>query len=146
MSHVAPEYISMGHISEKIDVFGYGVMLLELITGQRAFDPAQHANGEDVMLLDWVKGLLTEVKWEMLVDSDLQGNYIEDEEEQLIQVALLWTQSSPTGRPKMSEVVRDLAKRWKEWQNEEMLGVDPIPRPSRFHIHSQHCLQGIVRS
>ncbi|XP_048233982.1 BRASSINOSTEROID INSENSITIVE 1-associated receptor kinase 1 isoform X2 [Ricinus communis] len=125
IGHIAPEYLSTGKSSEKTDVFGYGVMLLELITGQRAFDLARLANDDDVMLLDWVKGLLKDKKLETLVDADLQGNYIDDEVEQLIQVALLCTQSSPMERPKMSEVVRmlegdGLAERWEEWQKEEM--------------------------
>lgn len=72
-----------------------------------------------------VKELLKQKKLETLVDADLQGNYIEDEVEQLIQVALLCTQSSPMERPKMSDVVRmlegdGLAERWEEWQKEEM--------------------------
>ncbi|KAL1534315.1 BRASSINOSTEROID INSENSITIVE 1-associated receptor kinase 1 [Salvia divinorum] len=125
IGHIAPEYLSTGKSSEKTDVFGYGVMLLELITGQRAFDLARLANDDDVMLLDWVKGLLQEKKLETLVDGDLEGNYIDEEVEQLIQVALLCTQGSPTERPKMSDVVRmlegdGLAERWEEWQKEEM--------------------------
>ncbi|GER47171.1 BRI1-associated receptor kinase [Striga asiatica] len=125
IGHIAPEYLSTGKSSEKTDVFGYGVMLLELITGQRAFDLARLASDDDVMLLDWVKGLLKEKKLETLVDADLQGNFIEGEVEQLLQVALLCTQSSPTERPKMSEVVRmlegdGLAERWEEWQREEI--------------------------
>ena len=73
-----------------------------------------------------VKGLLREKKLETLVDADLDGNYIDDEVEQLIQVALLCTQGTPLERPKMSEVVRmlegdGLAERWEEWQEEEML-------------------------
>ncbi|XP_021886956.1 BRASSINOSTEROID INSENSITIVE 1-associated receptor kinase 1, partial [Carica papaya] len=108
IGHIAPEYLSTGKSSEKTDVFGYGVMLLELITGQRAFDLARLANDDDVMLLDWVKGLLKDKKLETLVDHDLQGNYDEHEVEQLIQVALLCTQGSPMERPKMSEVVRML--------------------------------------
>ncbi|KAL9308251.1 putative protein kinase RLK-Pelle-LRR-II family [Arabidopsis thaliana] len=126
IGHIAPEYLSTGKSSEKTDVFGYGIMLLELITGQRAFDLARLANDDDVMLLDWVKGLLKEKKLEMLVDPDLQGNYTEAEVEQLIQVALLCTQSSPMERPKMSEVVRmlegdGLAEKWDEWQKVEVL-------------------------
>ncbi|CAI9786209.1 unnamed protein product [Fraxinus pennsylvanica] len=125
IGHIAPEYLSTGKSSEKTDVFGYGVMLLELITGQRAFDLARLANDDDVMLLDWVKELLKQKKLETLVDADLQGNYIDEEVEQLIQVALLGTQSSPMERPKMSDVVRmlegdGLAERWEEWQKEEM--------------------------
>ncbi|XP_058771762.1 BRASSINOSTEROID INSENSITIVE 1-associated receptor kinase 1-like [Vicia villosa] len=48
IGHISPEYLSTGKISEKTDVFGYGVMLLELITGQRAFDLAKLANDDDV--------------------------------------------------------------------------------------------------
>ncbi|KAL7199883.1 hypothetical protein ACSBR2_022068 [Camellia fascicularis] len=125
IGHIAPEYLSTGKSSEKTDVFGYGVMLLELITGQRAFDLARLANDDDVMLLDWVKGLLKEKKLEMLVDADMQGNYIDEEVEQLIEVALLCTQGAPLERPKMSDVVRmlegdGLAERWEEWQKEEI--------------------------
>ncbi|XP_049401273.1 BRASSINOSTEROID INSENSITIVE 1-associated receptor kinase 1-like [Solanum stenotomum] len=137
IGHIAPEYLSTGKSSEKTDVFGYGVMLLELITGQRAFDLARLANDDDVMLLDWVKGLLKDKKYETLVDADLQGNYNEEEVEQLIQVALLCTQSTPTERPKMSEVVRmlegdGLTERWEEWQKEEMF------RQDFNHVHHHH--------
>ncbi|KAL9682254.1 hypothetical protein QQ045_014049 [Rhodiola kirilowii] len=126
IGHIAPEYLSTGKSSEKTDVFGYGVMLLELITGQRAFDLARLANDDDVMLLDWVKGLLKDKRLETLVDADMQGNYDDDEVEQLIQVALLCTQGTPTERPKMSDVVRmlegdGLAEKWEEWQKEETL-------------------------
>ncbi|KAL7176059.1 hypothetical protein ACSBR2_029602 [Camellia fascicularis] len=136
IGHIAPEYLSTGKSSEKTDVFGYGIMLLELITGQRAFDLARLANDDDVMLLDWVKGLLKEKKLEMLVDPDLQNNYVESEVEQLIQVALLCTQGSPMERPKMSEVVRmlegdGLAEKWDEWQKVEVLRqeVELAPHP-----------------
>ncbi|KAL9340502.1 hypothetical protein Peur_066721 [Populus x canadensis] len=136
IGHIAPEYLSTGKSSEKTDVFGYGIMLLELITGQRAFDLARLANDDDVMLLDWVKALLKEKKLEMLVDPDLQNNYVDSEVEQLIQVALLCTQSSPMERPKMSEVVRmlegdGLAERWEEWQKVEVVHQDIDLAPTR---------------
>nr|KAJ0185354.1 hypothetical protein LSAT_V11C900503130 [Lactuca sativa] len=55
IGHIAPEYLASGRASERTDVYGYGVMLLELITGQRAFDLARLAHyNEEVMLLDWV--------------------------------------------------------------------------------------------
>ncbi|XP_050206239.1 LRR receptor kinase BAK1-like [Mercurialis annua] len=136
IGHIAPEYLSTGKSSEKTDVFGYGIMLLELITGQRAFDLARLANDDDVMLLDWVKALLKEKKLEMLVDPDLQTNYVDTEVEQLIQVALLCTQSSPMERPKMAEVVRmlegdGLAERWEEWQKVEVVRQENDLAPSR---------------
>ncbi|CAL5329641.1 unnamed protein product [Camellia sinensis] len=60
-----------------------------------------------------------------LVDANMQGNYVEDEVEQLIHVALLCMLSYLMEHPKMSEVVSmlegdGLAERWEEWQNEEM--------------------------
>ncbi|KAL9255817.1 BRASSINOSTEROID INSENSITIVE 1-associated receptor kinase 1-like protein, partial [Drosera capensis] len=96
----APEYLSTGKCSEKTDVFGYGVELLELITGQRAFDLARLTHDDDAMLLDWVKGQ----RLETLVDAEMQGQYVEHEVEKLIQIALLCTQDSPKKRPKMAEV------------------------------------------
>ncbi|KAH0460335.1 hypothetical protein IEQ34_010998 [Dendrobium chrysotoxum] len=136
IGHIAPEYLSTGKSSEKTDVFGYGIMLLELITGQRAFDLARLANDDDVMLLDWVKGLLKEKRLEMLVDPDLQSNYVEAEVESLIQVALLCTQGSPMDRPKMSEVVRmlegdGLVERWEEWQKVEVFRQEVELAPHR---------------
>ena len=76
-----------------------------------------------------MKGLLKDKKLETLVDADLQGQYNEEEVEQLIQVALLCTQGSPMERPKMSEVVRmlegdGLAEKWEQWQQEEMFRQD----------------------
>ncbi|XP_054802847.1 BRASSINOSTEROID INSENSITIVE 1-associated receptor kinase 1-like [Prosopis cineraria] len=138
IGHIAPEYLSTGKSSEKTDVFGYGVMLLELITGQRAFNLARLACDDDVMLLDWVKGLLKDKRLETLVDDDLEGEYKEQEVEQLIQVALLCTQSSAMERPKMSEVVRmlegdGLAEKWDQWQLDEMYRRDHqtlLPNPN----------------
>ncbi|KAL6297385.1 hypothetical protein ACE6H2_005527 [Prunus campanulata] len=137
MGHIAPEYLSTGKSSEKTDVFGYGVMLLELVTGKTASHLAQLAYDAKVSLFDWVKGLMKDRRWEALVDANLEEDYIIDEVEQLIQLALLCTQGSPGERPEMSEVVRmlegdGLAERWEEWQKEEMFRQDfnPIQHPS----------------
>ncbi|XP_077245294.1 uncharacterized protein LOC143885154 [Tasmannia lanceolata] len=108
IGHIAPEYLSTGKCSEKTDVFGYGIFLLELITGQRAFDLARLANDGDVMLLDWVKEFCKMRKLDMLVDPDLHNNYWDAKVEQLIQIALLCTQASPKDRPRMFEVMKFL--------------------------------------
>nr|ABK25941.1 unknown [Picea sitchensis] len=136
IGHIAPEYLSTGKSSEKTDVFAYGIMLLEIITGQRAFDLARLASDDDIMLLDWVKGMLRERRLDRLVDPELQSNYEETEVEELIQVALLCTQNSPMERPKMADVVRmlegdGLAERWDEWQKVEVMrntDQDHVPR------------------
>jgi somatic embryogenesis receptor kinase 1 len=101
-----------------------------------------------------VKGLLRERKIDMLVDPDLKSNYETHEVEQLIQVALLCTQSSPMDRPKMSEVVRmlegdGLAERWEEWQKVEVVRsqeVDLIPHRSDWIVDSVDNLHAVELS
>lgn len=53
VGHIAPEYLCTGQSSEKTDVFGFGILLLELVTGQKALDFGRQANQKGVML-DWV--------------------------------------------------------------------------------------------
>ncbi|KAB2055753.1 hypothetical protein F383_15434 [Gossypium arboreum] len=125
MGHIAPEYLSTGKSSERTDVFGYGIMLLELVTGQRAIDFSRLEEEDDVLLLDHVKKLEREKKLDAIVDRNLNKNYNIEEVEAMIQVALLCTQASPEERPAMSEVVRmlegeGLAERWEEWQHVEV--------------------------
>lgn len=57
MGHIAPEYLSTGKSSGRTDVFGYGIMLLELVTGQRAIDFSRLEEEDDVLLLDHVRSL-----------------------------------------------------------------------------------------
>ncbi|XP_019459678.1 PREDICTED: probable LRR receptor-like serine/threonine-protein kinase At5g10290 [Lupinus angustifolius] len=125
MGHIAPEYLSTGKSSERTDVFGYGIMLLEIVTGQRAIDFSRLEEEDDVLLLDHVKKLEREKKLDAIVDRNLIKNYNMQEVEMMIQVALLCTQGTPEDRPLMSEVVRmlegeGLAERWEEWQHVEV--------------------------
>ncbi|XP_047307993.1 probable LRR receptor-like serine/threonine-protein kinase At5g45780 [Impatiens glandulifera] len=107
VGHIAPEYLSTGQSSEKTDVFGFGILLLELITGQKALD-AGNGQVQKGMILDWVRTLFEEKRLEVIVDRDLRGCFSTEELEKTVQVALLCTKSSPNLRPKMSEVLRIL--------------------------------------
>ncbi|KAL2951220.1 hypothetical protein AAZX31_19G035300 [Glycine max] len=129
VGHIAPEYLSTGQSSEKTDVFGFGILLLELITGQRALEFGKAANQKGAML-DWVRKLHQEKKLELLVDKDLKTNYDRIELEEIVQVALLCTQYLPGHRPKMSEVVRmlegdGLAEKWEASQSADTTKCKP---------------------
>ncbi|KAL4353173.1 hypothetical protein GQ457_06G026430 [Hibiscus cannabinus] len=129
VGHIAPEYLSTGQSSDKTDVFGFGILLLELITGQRALEFGKAANQKGAML-DWVRKIHQEKKLEVLVDKDLKNNYDRIELEEMVQVALLCTQYLPGHRPKMSEVVRmlegdGLAERWEASQRTESTKCKP---------------------
>ncbi|TKW13666.2 hypothetical protein SEVIR_5G117600v4 [Setaria viridis] len=121
VGHIAPEYLSTGQSSEKTDVFGFGVLLVELITGQKALDFGRVANQKGGVL-DWVSKLHQEKQLSMMVDKDLGSNYDRVELEEMVQVALLCTQYYPSHRPRMSEVIRmlegdGLAEKWEASQN-----------------------------
>ncbi|KAL8137790.1 hypothetical protein V2J09_003791 [Rumex salicifolius] len=123
IGHIAPEYLSTGQSSEKTDVFGFGILLLELITGQKAMDFGRAADEKGVML-DWVKKLHHEGRLNQLIDRDLRNNFDRIELEEMVQVALLCTHFSPSHRPRMSEVLRmlegdGLAERWEASQGTE---------------------------
>ncbi|KAG6721417.1 hypothetical protein I3842_03G110600 [Carya illinoinensis] len=123
MGHIAPEYLHTGKSSEKTDVFGYGITLLELVTGQRAVDLSRLEEEEDVLLLDHIKKLQRENRLDDIVDGNLK-TYDPKEVGTLVQVAFLCTQSSPEDRPTMAEVVQmlqgvGLADRWAEWEQLE---------------------------
>ncbi|OWM65861.1 probable LRR receptor-like serine/threonine-protein kinase At2g23950 [Punica granatum] len=116
VGHIAPEYLSTGQSSEKTDVFGFGILLLELITGMRALEFGKSVNQKGAML-EWAKQIQQEKKLEVLVDRELGSNYDRIEVGEMLQVALLCTQYLPAHRPKMSEVVRmlegdGLAEKW----------------------------------
>ncbi|KAM3209311.1 hypothetical protein ACQJBY_063786 [Aegilops geniculata] len=120
VGHIAPEYLSTGQSSEKTDVFGFGILLLELITGQTALEFGKASNQKGAML-DWVKKMHQEKKLDVLVDKGLRSSYDRIELEEMVQVALLCTQYLPGHRPRMSEVVRmlegdGLAERWQASQ------------------------------
>ncbi|KAK3012721.1 hypothetical protein RJ639_008795 [Escallonia herrerae] len=121
VGHIAPEYLSTGQSSEKTDVFGFGILLLELITGMRALEFGKTVNQKGAML-DWVKKIQQEKKVELLVDRELGSSYDRIEAGEMLQVALLCTKYLPAHRPKMSEVVRmlegdGLAEKWAASHN-----------------------------
>lgn len=151
MGHIAPEYLSTGKSSEKTDVFGYGITLLELVTGQRAIDFSRLEEEEDVLLLDHIKKLLREKRLSDIVDGNMK-TYDPKEVETILQVALLCTQSSPEDRPKMAEVITmlkgvGLAERWAEWEQLEEVRNQQFSLMSRQFMwaedstHDQEAIQ-----
>ncbi|GMH26100.1 hypothetical protein Nepgr_027943 [Nepenthes gracilis] len=132
VGHIAPEYLSTGQSSEKSDVFGFGILLFELITGQKALDFGRGTNRKGVML-DWIKKLHHEGKLNQLVDKDLKNNFDKIELEEMVQAALLCTQFNPSQRPKMSEVLWMLEGDVPVEKCEASLGVETPNAQSAGH-------------
>ncbi|KAI8534010.1 hypothetical protein RHMOL_Rhmol10G0054700 [Rhododendron molle] len=102
IGYLAPEYAMRGHLTEKADVFGFGVVALEVVSGRPNSDTSLEA--EKMYLLDWAWHLHQNNNEVELVDANL-SEFNKEEVKRLIRVALLCTQSSPQMRPSMSRAV-----------------------------------------
>ncbi|CAF1702521.1 unnamed protein product [Brassica napus] len=120
--YMAPEYLNHGQISAKSDVFSFGVVLLEMISGQRN----NSFEGEGIALFAWKRW--AEGRPEVIIDPLLVKNS-SVEIIKLIQTGLLCVQENATNRPTMSSVM--------VWLGSETITI-PLPKAPAFtESHSQ---------
>ncbi|XP_044510994.1 LOW QUALITY PROTEIN: probable serine/threonine-protein kinase PIX13 [Mangifera indica] len=104
--YAAPEYVTTGHLYVKSDVYGFGVMLLEMLTGLRAFD-TERPRGEE-NLVDWMKPTLSGKKLRNIMDARIEGQYSTQAAQQVVQLSRKCLNLDPKHRPSMKEVVEIL--------------------------------------
>ncbi|XP_042401978.1 receptor-like serine/threonine-protein kinase NCRK isoform X1 [Zingiber officinale] len=106
--YFAPEYAIVGKASQKSDVFSFGVVILELITGRRPIFKATN-KGEDSLVI-WATSRLQDSQLVVseLPDAVLRGKFPEEEMQIMAHLARECLQWDPDSRPTMSEVVQIL--------------------------------------
>ncbi|KAJ1421073.1 Tyrosine-protein kinase, active site [Sesbania bispinosa] len=104
--YLAPEYTQSGQITEKADVFSFGVVLLELVTGQKAVD-MNKPKGQQC-LHEWARPLLEGNAIHELVDPGIRNCGVDQEVHRMLQCSSLCIQQDPNLRPRMSQVLRML--------------------------------------
>ncbi|XP_012085195.1 receptor-like serine/threonine-protein kinase ALE2 isoform X2 [Jatropha curcas] len=105
--YVAPEYAMTGHLLVKSDVYSYGVVLLELLSGRKPVDMSQPPGQEN--LVTWARPLLTTREGlEQLLDPSLAGTYDFDDMAKVAAIASMCVHPEVTNRPFMGEVVQAL--------------------------------------
>ncbi|KAH1232867.1 putative LRR receptor-like serine/threonine-protein kinase [Glycine max] len=103
IGYLAPEYAMRGHLTEKVDVFSFGVVLLEIVSGRPNSDSS--LEGDKMYLLEWAWQLHENNNVTDLVDPRLLSDFNDEEVKRIVGISLLCTQTSPILRPSMSRVV-----------------------------------------
>ncbi|GMH05024.1 hypothetical protein Nepgr_006864 [Nepenthes gracilis] len=106
LGYMAPEFACrMVKITEKCDVYGFGALVLEVVTGKR---PVEYMEDDVVVLCDKVREALEEGRVEECVDGRLLGNFPAEEAIPVMKLGLICTSQVPSNRPDMQEVVNIL--------------------------------------
>ena len=112
LGYLAPEYAMWGKASESCDVYSFGILLLELISGKKPIEKLSH--GVKRSILAWAIPLVEDGMVEELVDPKLNGRYDKEELVRVAEVARVCAQKDPENRPTMLEVVNLLKGKTKD--------------------------------
>lgn len=128
LGYMAPEYVVRGKLTEKVDVYSFGVLLIEVVSG-KGKNPVPR-DSRSLLQMVWSlhgNGTLCEA-----VDPVLEGDFQEDEASRLLHIGLLCVQASPELRPSMSKVVKMI----KESQEIPQPTQPPFLSPAIMEINT----------
>lgn len=100
--YLAPEYFMYGKVNDKIDVYAFGVVLLELLSGRKPIS-SNCLKGQESLVI-WAKPILTSGKYAQLLDPQLSADYDCELVERMVLAAALCIRRAPRARPQMSIV------------------------------------------
>ncbi|XP_058188430.1 probable serine/threonine-protein kinase PBL17 [Rhododendron vialii] len=105
--YLAPEYIATGHLTARSDVYGFGVVFLEMLIGRRAVDRSRPSREQK--LVKWARPLLMHKKKLLrILDPRVEGQYSTRTALKVAHLAYQCLSQDPRGRPVMSQVVEIL--------------------------------------
>ncbi|KAK9748390.1 hypothetical protein RND81_02G053800 [Saponaria officinalis] len=126
--YVAPEYANTGMLNERSDVYSFGILLMEIISGRNPVDYSRPPG--EVNLVDWIKQMVSSRNTEGIIDPKLAEKPPSRALKRVLLVALRCVDPNAQKRPKMGHVVH-------------MLEAEEFPfrddrRGGREHAHSDH--------
>ncbi|KAI3686884.1 hypothetical protein L1987_80573 [Smallanthus sonchifolius] len=104
--YLAPEYFMYGKVTDKIDVYAFGVVLLELLSGRKPIS-SEYPKGEESLVI-WAKPILSSAKYSQLLDQNFGNNFDADQMERMALAATLCIRRAPRARPHMTSVLKVL--------------------------------------
>lgn len=125
IGYAAPEYVQTGRLTAKSDVWSFGVVLFELITGRRAVE--RNLPRSEQKLLEWVRPYVSDSKkFHLIVDPRLEGQFCIKSAQKLASLANRCLSKQPKSRPKMSEVVVVLGSIIDELSSQDEVVHEPV--------------------
>nr|GMD00768.1 probable serine/threonine-protein kinase PIX13 [Ipomoea batatas] len=96
-----------GHLYVESDVYGFGVVLLEMLTGLRAFDAQRPSDQQN--LVEWAKPMLSQrKKLKTIMDARMEGQYHNSAALHASELTLRCIDEEPKKRPSMKQVMETL--------------------------------------
>ncbi|KAM6563213.1 hypothetical protein CsatB_023211 [Cannabis sativa] len=123
--YLAPEYFMHGKVSEKIDVYAFGVVLLELLSGRRPIN-SEYPKGQESLVM-WARPILKCGKVSQLLDPDLGGSDFDQKKiERMVMAATLCIRRVPRLRPQISVVLKLLQgdEEVTKWASQQVSGAE----------------------
>ncbi|CAI0455135.1 unnamed protein product [Linum tenue] len=138
IGYMAPEYLVRGQLTEKADVYSFGVLVLEIVSGKRC----NAVIGESNSLLQAVWFYYRTNRLIEAVDSSLDSDFPADEALTVLRIGLLCSQASVSLRPSMGQVIEMLTNRDSEIaapsQPPFMRGTDLMDPDASFRSRSTY--------
>ncbi|OMO56044.1 hypothetical protein COLO4_35819 [Corchorus olitorius] len=139
--YLAPEYFMHGKMSDKIDVYAFGVILLELLSGRKPIDNDSPKGQQSLVM--WAKPILMDSNVSQLLDPQLGSDYDSDQIERMTLAATLCIRRAPITRPQISLILKLLqgdqeVTNWARQQvkaSEEVDVVDGEVYPTDMKSH-----------
>ncbi|GAA0139158.1 hypothetical protein LIER_00764 [Lithospermum erythrorhizon] len=103
LGYLAPEYAMLGKASESCDVYSFGILLLELVSGKKPVEKLSTTVKRTIT--EWALPLARDGKFDEIADSTLNRDFVEEELKRVVLIGLVCAQSQPEKRPTMLEVV-----------------------------------------
>ncbi|CAN8271328.1 unnamed protein product [Cochlearia groenlandica] len=137
--YLAPEYFMYGKVSDKVDVYAFGVVLLELISGRISISP-DNPRGQESLVM-WAKPIIEKGDTKELLDPNILGIFDEAQFQKMVVAATHCLTRSATHRPNIKEILKLLrgeveVERWlKELEEDEDCFDDEVYPNSNTELH-----------